>query len=100
MSSTTTRTDHRRHRIGHCVSALAVVVCVARYQFECDDRIECRHCVPVVVHPDLYSGFDRIRSSTFDMPEAESELVAGTLTDVGGTAFSLCLLLDYLEVMT
>jgi hypothetical protein len=26
--------------------------------------------------------------------------VAGTLTDVGGTAFSLCLLLDYLEVMT
>jgi NADH-quinone oxidoreductase subunit H len=36
----------------------------------------------------------------FDMPEAESELVAGTLTDVGGTAFSLCLLLDYLEVMT
>jgi NADH:ubiquinone oxidoreductase subunit H len=36
----------------------------------------------------------------FDLPEAESELVSGTLTEVGGTAFSLCLLLDYLEVLT
>lgn len=36
----------------------------------------------------------------FDLPEAESELVSGPLTDVGGSAFSFCLLLDYLEVMT
>jgi NADH:ubiquinone oxidoreductase subunit H len=36
----------------------------------------------------------------FDLPEAESELVSGSLTEVGGTAFSLCLLLDYLEILT
>jgi NADH-quinone oxidoreductase subunit H len=36
----------------------------------------------------------------FDLPEAESELVAGSLTDVGGTAFSFCLLLDYMEMLT
>jgi NADH-quinone oxidoreductase subunit H len=36
----------------------------------------------------------------FDMPEAESELVAGSLTELGGTAFSFCLLIDYFEVLT
>jgi NADH-quinone oxidoreductase subunit H len=36
----------------------------------------------------------------FDLPEAESELIAGTLTDLGGTSFSFCLLLDYLELLT
>ncbi len=36
----------------------------------------------------------------FDLPEAESELVAGSLTDIGGTSFSFCLLLDYMEMLT
>ena len=36
----------------------------------------------------------------FDLPEAESELVSGPLTDVGGSAFSFCLLLDYMEILT
>jgi NADH-quinone oxidoreductase subunit H len=36
----------------------------------------------------------------FDLPEAESELVSGPLTDVGGSAFSFCLLLDYMEMLT
>lgn len=36
----------------------------------------------------------------FDMPEAESELVAGSLTELGGTAFSFCLLIDYFELLT
>lgn len=35
----------------------------------------------------------------FDLPEAESELVSGPLTDVGGSAFSFCLLLDYFEIL-
>ena len=36
----------------------------------------------------------------FDLPEAESELVSGPLTDVGGSAFSFCLLLDYFEILS
>lgn len=36
----------------------------------------------------------------FDMPEAESELVAGSLTELGGTVFSFCLLIDYFEILT
>jgi NADH:ubiquinone oxidoreductase subunit H len=36
----------------------------------------------------------------FDLPEAESELIAGPLTDLGGSAFSFCLLLDYMELLT
>lgn len=35
----------------------------------------------------------------FDLPEAESELVAGSLTELGGSAFSFVLLVDYFEVL-
>lgn len=35
----------------------------------------------------------------FDMPEAESELISGCFTDLGGISFSLCLLVDYLEIL-
>lgn len=34
------------------------------------------------------------------MPEAESELVAGSLTELGGSVFSFALLLDYFEALT
>ena len=35
----------------------------------------------------------------FDLAEAESELVAGTTTELGGVAFTLILLVDYLELL-
>jgi NADH-quinone oxidoreductase subunit H len=35
----------------------------------------------------------------FDMPEAESELITGCFTDLGGISFSLCFLVDYLEIL-
>jgi len=33
----------------------------------------------------------------FDLPEAESELIAGPLTELAGVAFSLILISDYVE---
>ena len=35
----------------------------------------------------------------FDLAEAESELVAGLTTEVGGATFSFLLLVDYVEFL-
>lgn len=53
-------------------------------------------CLFCIVFPILLLSSGK---APFDLPEAESELVSGNLTDFGGIAFSLCLLADYTELL-